>query len=217
MSGRTLVIGDIHGMYEELIRVLEYAGVKDSDRLIFLGDYINRGKQSREVIDFLLEVKKNPNHVFLRGNHEEMILQLTEGNTDCWYVWLGYGEGRSSISSYGTNPDDIQTLDEHYVYIEGDRTTFLNEKKATEHFISKLFPEKHLTFFRETAVSYEMDRFFFSHAGIETGIPLSEQGKYTREFLLWGDVRHPFSSKSTGPSTQWDLYRIEGCCGSFRC
>ena len=74
---RTLVIGDIHGDYDKLLRVLDYAGYSGREKLIFLGDYIsdkNKNK-SYNVLDFLLELKKDkPDTIFLRGNHEAEIL-----------------------------------------------------------------------------------------------------------------------------------------------
>lgn len=74
---RTLVIGDIHGNYNKLLRVLDYVGYSGNEQLIFLGDYISDKDKnnSYNVLDYLLELKKDkPDTIFLRGNHEEEIL-----------------------------------------------------------------------------------------------------------------------------------------------
>ena len=74
---RTLAIGDIHGFsgaLETLLGVLN----PDKDQLIFLGDYIDRGPDSRGVLERLIELSQNPNHVFLRGNHDDWMLRARE-------------------------------------------------------------------------------------------------------------------------------------------
>lgn len=81
MSGRTLIISDLHGMYDELLRVLDAVSCTDSDRLVFIGDYIDRGAQSREVFDLMVKLREDPINIFLRGNHEEMVLRLLDGET----------------------------------------------------------------------------------------------------------------------------------------
>ena len=75
-------MGDIHGMYEPLIELFKILPVEKKDKIIFLGDYIDRGPQSREVIEFLKTLRRNYEVVLLRGNHEDMLLHCVETG-DC--------------------------------------------------------------------------------------------------------------------------------------
>jgi len=187
MKTRTLAIGDIHGMHDALLRTLELADVSPSDQLVFLGDYINRGKQSREVMDRLCAFSENPKNVFLRGNHEEMILKLFTGRTDYWYMWLEYGGGRACLESYGIDANLIRPDGTGYVYASGGRDIPLSKPQESTQFIADLFPENHLALMLKTVTSYETPRYFFSHAGIETGGRLKGQNVYADCFLKWGD------------------------------
>lgn len=187
MKTRTLVIGDIHGMLDALLRTLEFADYSPSDRLVFLGDYVNRGSQSKEVMDRLLSLSENPENVFLRGNHEEMILKLFTGRTDYWYMWLEYGGGRACLKSYGVNADLIRPDGTGYVYADNGRERSLSDPQQSTQFIADLFPEKHLALMLKTVATYETKRFFFSHAGIEKGAHLKGQNVYADCFLKWGD------------------------------
>lgn len=184
MSRRTLVIGDIHGQYNELIRLLEEVRFSPSDRLVFLGDYINRGPGSRDVIDLLLSLEGE--HVFLRGNHEEVVLKLLSGEPEYWYTWLEYG-GRECLKSYGVNPDGIYfNHNGYYLYDDGTTVRVLTPEE-TISLMHRIFPPEHIRFFNRTLPFYHEGGFFFCHAGVETGLPLSEQAIYTDYFLIWGD------------------------------
>ena len=74
---RIYAVGDIHGRYDKLVELLGRIDVDfSSDRLVFLGDYVDRGEQSYEVIEHLVALKKHhpyPQTVFLKGNHEDMM------------------------------------------------------------------------------------------------------------------------------------------------
>jgi len=76
-------VGDIHGMYEPLAELFKILPVEKKDKIIFLGDYIDRGPQSREVIKFLKTLRRNYEVVLLRGNHEDMLLHCVETG-DCF-------------------------------------------------------------------------------------------------------------------------------------
>lgn len=187
MQGRILIISDVHGMYDELVRVLDAVSWKDEDRLVFVGDYIDRGPKSREVLELMLELKGNPRNIFLRGNHEEMVLRLLDGETGFWYTWLEYGEGKPCLRSYGFDPDSIRPHDDHFALHLDDMVIPLDDKSATVRFMRGLFPYDHIQFMRNTTVRFETYNVFVSHGGIETGLPLNEQGVYTDSFLIWGD------------------------------
>ncbi len=186
MKKRILVLGDIHGNLTHLIKALDLAGFEPGDTLIFLGDYINRGNESREVLNWLLEIKKTGEHVFLRGNHEDMILKLLAGEAQHWYNWLEYGQGRNCMKSYGYDPGRIFYREEGYYLKKNEEDIALNGRE-TQIFIRQLFPEDHLAFFQETMITYETDDYFFCHAGLESGLNLSEQGVYSDALILWGD------------------------------
>ena len=71
---RTLVIGDIHGGLRALKQILERASVTTKDTLIFLGDYVDGWSESPELLDFLIDLGKKQNCIFIRGNHDELAL-----------------------------------------------------------------------------------------------------------------------------------------------
>lgn len=86
---KIFAVGDIHGCYEKLVSLMDRLPFdRHSDMLIFIGDYINRGPQSREVIDYLLELERQcKNVLFLKGNHEHALLQYAQ-TKDQEYLWL---------------------------------------------------------------------------------------------------------------------------------
>ncbi|WP_353087415.1 metallophosphoesterase family protein [Flavobacterium sp.] len=75
---RTLVIGDIHGGLRALHQVMERASVDARDTLIFLGDYVDGWSQSPEVLDYLIELQHRHHCIFIRGNHDELVLNWLE-------------------------------------------------------------------------------------------------------------------------------------------
>ena len=147
---RTLAIGDIHGCFRALQTLAESVPFREDDRLIFLGDYVDRGPDSRAVLDWLIERWREGNVVTLRGNHEIMMLMardepLTLRN------WLMCG-GDAVLSSYGT--------DGSYGW---------------EQFI----PDRHWQFLEnQLDAYYETDSHFFVHANAYPNISLDEQPDY---------------------------------------
>lgn len=192
---RTLIIGDIHGRYNEMMKALEYMGYKDSDRLIFLGDYIDRGPDSKKVMDFLVELRKNRDNIFLKGNHEDIFLKLSLGNATFWSTWLEDGEGRNCLRSYGINPDTFQKRGENYFYVDGDRKIPMGSGVQTAMFFSGNFPKEHLEFMRDAKASHELGDFFFSHAGAQRDMELSRQPEWA---LVWGDDKFGYNETDYG-------------------
>ena len=72
---RTLVIGDIHGGLRALHQIFDRANVSKEDTLIFLGDYVDGWSESPQTIDFLINLGKKQNCIFIRGNHDELLLE----------------------------------------------------------------------------------------------------------------------------------------------
>jgi serine/threonine protein phosphatase 1 len=85
---RTLAIGDIHGCNTALVTLLKTVQPMVEDRIVFLGDYVDRGPASRQVIETLLDLKTSCSPLFLRGNHEVMILDSREDSLkdNLWQV-----------------------------------------------------------------------------------------------------------------------------------
>ena len=77
-SKRLIAIGDIHGEIEKLNELLNQLAPQKDDTLVFLGDYIDRGLNSKEVINCLIELSKNTNCIFLKGNHEDLLLKVLQ-------------------------------------------------------------------------------------------------------------------------------------------
>ena len=102
---RHLAIGDIHGCATALNALLAQVALEREDVLVTLGDYVDRGPDSRAVIDSLLALAECCQLVALRGNHEVMMLDAMR--SDSWLgPWLSYG-GEATLASYGGSFDDI--------------------------------------------------------------------------------------------------------------
>src|SRR5450759_2236851 len=111
--GRLFAISDIHGCFKPFYElVVNTVKLKKSDQLILLGDYIDRGDQSKEVIDFITELyEKGFNITALTGNHEVMLSDAYQ-DPDMLPLWL-MNSGMSTLSSFGIQ--DIREIDNHYL------------------------------------------------------------------------------------------------------
>lgn len=94
-----VAIGDIHGCVKSLeVLMADLLAHFGTDRTyIFLGDYVDRGPHSKEVVDYLIALDKEYSCVFLRGNHDAMLLNYVEDNT--WLKWFENG-GTATMESY---------------------------------------------------------------------------------------------------------------------
>ena len=172
-------IGDIHGRADLLERLI--AAIKrDNDHtaargvIVGLGDYIDRGGDSRAVIDQLIALQQSPDFDcrFLCGNHEEVLLDFLR-SPKVGARWRQFG-GRECLSSYG-----VLLLAE---VDEGGWTTVRDEFAAA-------LPAAHLEFLRSLESSLSLGEYFFSHAGARPGVALKDQ---VNGDLLW--IREPFLS-----------------------
>lgn len=121
---RTLVIGDIHGGLRALHQVLERANVTPDDTLIFLGDYVDGWSQSPQVIELLLELKQQQNCIFIRGNHDELLLDWMLENHEKidTNMWFKHG-GEATVLAYKTVSDSrkqqhinfLKSLQDYYL------------------------------------------------------------------------------------------------------
>ena len=144
MVERLAFIGDIHG---DSVRLSALLGNIDSRRLVFLGDYVDHGPNSPEVVEILMDVaNRETNAVFLFGNHEVALLAfLSRKLSFLEYAWMG---GLSTIRSYiGNASEDVRT--EFAAAVPGSHREFLSNCKAF----------------------FETDQLVASHAGINPACP----------------------------------------------
>ncbi len=105
-------IGDIHGCSTALKRLINKLPFKENDTLVFLGDYIDRGPDSKAVIDTILSIKEYHKDVItLRGNHEKMLLDFWQGKLD-FLVWA-YNGAEATLRSYGV--DKVEEIDSSHL------------------------------------------------------------------------------------------------------
>lgn len=179
-SGRRVyAVGDIHGRADLLIRLMqdlredtargEYQG---RPILIFLGDYIDRGFQSKEVIDFLLSDIVSPFETyFLKGNHEAAMIQFLS-DPSIGPRWAEYG-GAETLVSYGVQPPRTRTS--------------MDEWKQASASLNAALPPQHLDFLSRLDLSVRVGDYLFVHAGVRPAVPLDMQ---TEQDLLW--IREEF-------------------------
>jgi serine/threonine protein phosphatase 1 len=151
MIQKTFVIGDIHGGLKALFQVLERANISKNDTLIFLGDFVDGWSESPAVLDFLIALEKTHNCIFIKGNHDDLLLKWlckdNEGFDE--RMWFNHG-GEASALSYqnienSTKEKHIQFLlslqdyhldDENRLFIHAG---FTNVRGVKHEFFTRLF------------------------------------------------------------------------------
>jgi serine/threonine protein phosphatase 1 len=98
---RTIAVGDIHGCLAALETLLAAIQPQADDTLVLLGDYVDRGPQSRGVIEQLLQLQRQCRLVPLLGNHDQLMLNVYDGQRELYVDWLLFG-GRATMESYAT-------------------------------------------------------------------------------------------------------------------
>ncbi len=145
---RTLVIGDIHGGLRALNQVLEKANVTQKDTLIFLGDYVDGWSESPQVIDFLIGLSQKQNCIFIRGNHDELLLDWLQSNRDN-PLWFDHG-GQATVLAYANvdeatkqkHIDFLKNLDNYYLDSSNRlfvHAGFTNLNGVTHEYFPKMF------------------------------------------------------------------------------
>lgn len=162
----SFVIGDIHGCLDELRYLIDALPLRHGDEVIFLGDYIDRGPDAKGVVSYLIQISghlRENKLVFLKGNHEDMLLSylgLDGAHGDMFLV----NGGKATLTSYGV----------------------ALESPSPERLRAKI-PSAHLSFYQALEPYYLTDPYLCVHAGVHPHKALAEQ---TTEDLYW--IRHPF-------------------------
>jgi serine/threonine protein phosphatase 1 len=168
---RVYAVGDIHGRADLLQALLLQIDVDcalyPSSRpiVVFLGDYIDRGPGSREVVDLLLGCAGTRETIFLRGNHETFVHRFLSEPAilDEWRLCGGL----ETLMSYGLKPSINPDTEEQ-------------NRLADE--LARSIPQRHLEFLDALDLSFSCGDFLFVHAGIRPGIAIRRQRE---EDLLW--------------------------------
>lgn len=207
-------IGDIHGRADLLAGVFAVidedvaadreAGGTHETLEIYLGDYVDRGPQSAQVVDMLIERRDSRRAVFLAGNHESVFFGLLRGE-GTYEDWAPLG-GRETLLSYGLAPADIAAL------APAERLAALQAA----------VPEAHRAFFAALVLSRVVGPYAFVHAGIRPDVPIEAQSArdllwIRREFL---DCDRPFGAivihgHTPVPEPDFRPYRINIDTGAY--
>jgi serine/threonine protein phosphatase 1 len=178
---RAYAVGDIHGRLDLLNRLLA-AIEEDLDRrparktlLIFLGDLIDRGPDSRGVVERLRTYRRDGvRPYFLAGNHEEVLLRLLAGERGILESWLKYG-GAECLRSYGC-----------------DSAAFAGQsERAVLEMVKAVIPPDHARFIGSMADTLSFGDYLFVHAGIRPGVDLSLQSQADLRWIRLPFLDHP--------------------------
>ncbi len=183
---RVYAIGDIHGR-SDLLRIMQGRIQKDLEArpvddaiVVYIGDYVDRGPDSKGVIDALIKAPPfNAEVRYLKGNHEDALLTFLD-DPGFLRMWRDFG-GLETLMSYGVNVPEAGVGDEWIAEVH-------------KQFVAAL-PKSHLAFLRNLDLTFECGDYFFAHAGIRPGVPFAEQQAAD---VLW--IRDPFlnSKRSHG-------------------
>ena len=145
--GKIFAVGDIHGSFDRLQELMKKIPIDFArDTLVFIGDYIDRGPASVEVVDYLIDLKKQvPQTIFLKGNHEDMLEKYLDGTDRFTYLLNG---GQNTLDSY------------------------LSKNLQSELYP---IPSDHMEFFKTLRLYYETEAYIFVHAGLRPKVPLASQ------------------------------------------
>lgn len=124
---RTLVVGDIHGGYRALLQILERANVTTEDTLIFLGDYMDGWSESPEVLDFLIQLNQTHTCIFIKGNHDELVIDWLEERFENINesMWFKHG-GKATFEAYA-NIDKVKKK-EHIAFLKELKNYYLDSE-----------------------------------------------------------------------------------------
>ncbi len=173
---RVYAIGDIHGRLDLLNKLIDLmaadaANYNGEKIAVFLGDYIDRGPESKGVISRLMQpLPANIRPVFLLGNHEWAMLQFFH-SLETGAGWMVYG-GMETLKSYGIPMQPGKATPER-----------LTELQQT---LKERFPPDHREWLKNCLIHFEIGDYYFAHAGVRPGVPLNEQTDTDRLWIRQG-------------------------------
>lgn len=185
MQQRILVIGDIHGGLLALEEVLANANVGSNDKLIFLGDYVDGWSQSPQVLDFLLNLKKSQQCVFIRGNHDQLLLDWLEKRDACFNekMWFMHG-GEATVKAYREISDEKKQV--HIDFLKSLQDYYIDEQ-------NRLFVHAGFTNLNGVAFEYFPKLFYWDRTLWETALCLDKTIKpssifYPKRFTHYKEI-----------------------------
>ncbi|WP_037315350.1 metallophosphoesterase family protein [Ruegeria halocynthiae] len=188
MTSPIYAVGDIHGqlaMLEDALHLIEQDGGPDA-RVVFLGDYVDRGPDSRGVLDLLIAGQRaGRNWVTVKGNHDRMMVrfvqecEIADKQLPITLNWLNPRlGGQDTLASYGVEVTD------------NDRIYQVHERACAA------VPPTHLDFINALPTYHQEGDLLFVHAGIRPGIPLPQQSEddliWIRQEFLGDSGQHPW-------------------------
>lgn len=164
-------IGDIHGRLD-LLETIQGALLDDAQRrqavrriVVYLGDYVSRGIDSRGVVDRVLGWQPQGfERVMLKGNHEDLLLRFLGGELEAGRHWFDY-DGLDTLMHYGVQAKDVAGRDE----------TALAELRRR---FAQALPSGHLDFFESLEISFRVGGYLFVHGGVRPGVALEAQSAH---------------------------------------
>lgn len=182
---RTLVIGDIHGGLRALHQIIERANVTQNDTLIFLGDYVDGWSQSPDVIDYLIKIKEHQNCIFIKGNHDELLLDWLQNKNENIdeSMWFKHG-GEATVIAYSKVSQS--TINKHIAFLKSLENYHLDNQ-------NRLFIHAGFTNMNGIAYEYFPKLFYWDRTLWETALALNEtidkdSVYYPRRFLLYKEI-----------------------------
>lgn len=183
---RAYAVGDIHGRLDLLDQLLAEIHAQLARRpahkalLVFVGDLIDRGPSSAEVIERLRTYRRDGvKTMFLLGNHEEVLLRILGGEPELITKWRWFG-GAECLKSYGVDPSQL---------------TGRSEQEALE-IVRNAIPKEHKEFLESFVDTCRFGDYLFVHAGIRPGVEVDQQSqtdlRWIREPFLLDDTDHGF-------------------------
>jgi len=159
---RKLVIGDIHGGLKALKEILEKINLITTDQLIFLGDYVDGWSESPQVIDYLIQLNENYNCVFIKGNHDDLLLNYLKTKT---YneEWFKHG-GQSTVNAY--KKVTTSQLQKHIYFLENLLDFFIDGE-------NRLFIHAGFTNLKGVDFEYFKPLFYWDRTLWETALSLN--------------------------------------------
>ena len=182
---RKLVIGDIHGGLRALHQIMERAKVTTDDTLIFLGDYVDGWSESPQVLDFLIDKSKKQECIFIRGNHDDLLLDWLTGITKNFdeNTWFHHG-GEATILAYATISEAKKQS--HIDFLKSLKDYFLDDQ-------NRLFIHAGFTNMNGIHYEYFPKMFYWDRTLWETALLLDESIPkeslyYPRRFSLYNEI-----------------------------